>query len=197
MSITTDIEHLIGSWATAISNRVVDSDPELRTRLNELTGRAIELKCTSPEALWHLSFHTDDLVFTPGPAAQPTVVVTGSARDLVRWLGGGSSEGITIDSDDTTLLETMDSLRAFDPATEEAIAQVFGDRFAQTIVAGAEAGLKALNSIAQGMSHGLKSQAAERFVHRDHLNGLLDEIDELRLRVDRLAANIRTREAEK
>ena len=196
MSLIRDMEHLLGSWTTAISNRVVDADPELRARLNAMDGRFIELNCTNPPAVWHLAIRTDDVIFSPGSADQPNVVVTGSAANLIRWLTGGEAQGITIDGDDTTLLETLDALRSFDPDTEDALGQVFGEQFTQTIVAGAEAGLKALSSIAQGMSHGLKSQTAERFVHRDHLDGLLDEIDELRLRVDRLSANVARRERE-
>ena len=47
-----------------------------------------------------------------------------SSSAILRWQTGGSSEGLSIDGDDTTLLETLEALRTFNPDSQEAMAQL-------------------------------------------------------------------------
>lgn len=194
MSLTSELEHFISLWASNISNRALETDPHLASRLAALEGRCIELNCRTPASTGHLLIRHGRLQFVAGQAESPHVIVTGEAINLIRWLASSDATGIAIEGDDTTLLETLDALRGFDPEVQATLSQVFGTSFTDKILGGAEAGLQGVKSLLEGLGSGLESQVAENFVRRENLDGMLDGIDDLRLRVDRLTANIRTRE---
>ena len=194
MNLGQNLEQLIAEWASLISRRAIDADPELRQRLESLEARSIELNLTSPPTCWHLVFESGALAFKPGAAPNPNVIVSGAAFDLANWLFRQDTSGVRIEGDDTTLLETVAALRSYNPEIQDALTQVFGTEFSQRVVGGAEAGLRGVKSILQAVGSGLEQQAAEKFVNRDSLDDFLTDIDELRLRVDRLAANIKAKE---
>ncbi|MGK0224989.1 MAG: ubiquinone biosynthesis protein UbiJ [Limisphaerales bacterium] len=194
MSLTSELEHFISLWASKISNRALETDPDLVGRLSALDGRCIELNCHTPNTTGYLLIQDGRLQFIAGQAASPHVIVTGDAINLVRWLSTSDATGITIEGDDTTLLETLAALRGFDPEVQATLSQIFGASFTDKILGGAEAGLQGVKSLLEGLGSGLERRAAEKFVRRENLDGLLDSIDDLRLRVDRLTANIRTQE---
>ncbi|MEQ9451432.1 MAG: hypothetical protein RJQ07_07575 [Pseudomonadales bacterium] len=194
MSLADDLQNLIADWVSTIANRAVDADPDLRQRLNQLDGRTLELVCSAPELICHLEVHRGSLRLLPGAAATPNVVVRGSASSLLNWLLRQDTKGVQIDGDDTTLLATLAALRSYNPELAESLTQVFGEEFSQRLVGTAEAGLRGLKSALQGLGSGLEQQASERYVKKENLDDLLNRIDELRLRVDRLAANIKAKE---
>ncbi len=194
MSIASTFEQLIADWASTITNRAIDADPDMRLRLNQLEGRAIELNLTNPTTQWHLQVLAGRLALRPGRAETPNDIVTGGAIDLASWLLRQDASGVEITGDDTTLLETLAALRSYNPEFQESLGQIFGPQFSERVVGGAEAGLRGIQSVLQALGSGLEQEATERFVKRENLDDLLTNIDDLRLRVDRLAANIRAKE---
>lgn len=194
MNITGQIEQLLGDWVTAICQRALLTDPDFEQHLVQLEGRCIELRCSMPTTTWHLVFVGGKLAFHPGAADGPNVIVKGRAVDLLDWLINQRAEGIEIEGDDTTLLETLATLRTFNPELENTLEHVFGKALSGRVLGGAEAGLRGVKSVLQGLGSGLDHEVAHRFVRKDNLHELLTRIDDLRLRVDRLAANIKSKE---
>ena len=194
MSLGGDLGRLFADWATSISKRAIDADPDLRLRLLQLEGRSIELALTAPAMHWHLRVSTGAVEMHPGKAESPNVIVTGSAIDLINWLFRQDATGVRIEGDDTTLLETLAVLRTYDPHMQDALNSVLGEDLSQRVAGGAEAGLRGVQSLLQAFTAGLEQHTDEKFVKRDTMDEFLDNIDELRLRIDRLAANIKSRE---
>ncbi len=182
--------------ATSISNKALNTDPDLREKLSELDGRTVEIECTAPAVVGHFNVSGGKLLFATGSAEQPHVRVKGSANNLIKWLSQREPEDLIIDGDHNVLLEFLNLAQTFDPDVENTLATILGRDLASRAAGTAELGLRGLQSIVQGVGSSIQDSTSSRFVKKDEFDTLLDGIDELRLRVDRLSANLRQREGE-
>lgn len=186
---------LLGELATQVTNRALSTDPILRSKLVNLSGTTVEFQSTVPAVAWHLSINAEQLSVLPGPAAQPTAIVRGTPVELIRWfIPSGAGGNLEISGDVTRLLELADLLKDFQPDLEDGLRTIAGPDAAAALLGGFELGLRSMRSLVEGVGQSLQQQAAGNFVKRDQLDTLLNGIDDLRLRVDRLAANIARRE---
>lgn len=193
--LATQIGRILAEVATATTSSALNTDAALRARLQALAGRCIEIQCTAPPVTWHLTITDEGIETKHGPAPAAQVSVRGRAIDLASWLiPGESSTHVNIDGDETLLLEIIDMLRDFNPDFAASLGKIVGADAAATLLGTAEMGLKALRSLLQGVGVSVQQQVSGNFVQPDHLDALLSGIDELRLRVDRLAAKVSQRE---
>lgn len=186
---------LLSDMANMVSDAAIQSDPVLAQRLHALDGRCIEFNCTLPVITSHLLITRGRMIVQPGNAPHPQVIVKGSGADMLGLIGPGDTPlGLQIEGDDTALLEVVELLRSFRPDLAQNLPQpltdLFGASTAQTLTGSAEMALRGVQSLLQGLGQSMQNQAASRFVHDRELDELLDGIDQLRLRVDRLAARI-------
>ncbi|MEM7000619.1 MAG: alkyl sulfatase C-terminal domain-containing protein [Pseudomonadota bacterium] len=194
MQIIQTLEDLFSELANTVSRRALDADPVLATQLRELEGSRIEIDCTMPARVWHLAINNGAMELIPGQAENPNVVISGTAYNLLGWLLRQDDAQLTIDGDTTLLQEVLALLQRYNPDFAHALTQVLGPDLAQRLVGGAEVGVQGLQSLFQALASGVEKQTSQRFVTRDHLDDLLEGIDELRMQVDRLAARVRNRE---
>lgn len=193
--LATQIGRILAEVATATTSSALNTDAALRARLQALAGRCIEIQCTAPPVTWHLTITDEGIETKHGPAPAAQVSVRGRAIDLASWLiPGESSTHVNIDGDETMLLEIIDMLRDFNPDFAASLGKIVGADAAATLLGTAEMGLKGLRSLLQGVGDSVQQQVSGHFVQPDHLDALLSGIDELRLRVDRLAAKVSQRE---
>ena len=196
------MDNLIGTFEAALSalinpivQRAINGDPELVARLSRLEGRAVQIVCNEPSTTWHIEINgatsEQPLAFRPGDAQSPSVIVSGSLPELAKLMFGADAANVTIDGDQTTLIELTEILESYNPEVAATLSSVLGPALANQVLATAEAGLKGVQSIAQGIGGALRDQAQTNFVSEDNMQDLLSGIDELRLRVDRLAARVR------
>jgi ubiquinone biosynthesis protein UbiJ len=195
------IEQFLADMATSVSNKALNTDPELQQRLKALDGRIVEIECTAPFVIGHLKVVDGQMLFTSGAAEQPHVRVKGSAPNLLKWLTQREPEDLIIDGDHNILLEFLNIAQSFDPDVENTLTAILGHNLASRAVGTAELGLRGLQSIVQGIGDSIQNSSipnntSSQFVKKDEFDTLLDGIDELRLRVDRLSANLRQREGE-
>ena len=94
-----------------------------------------------------------------------------------------------IEGDASVLMKLEALLSNYDPEFDQGLAQVLGNDGAHRLLAGVELGLSGIKSAVSGLGSAIKDQ--QHFVQQNQLDDLLSGIDELRLRVDRLAANIK------
>lgn len=194
-AMATMIGSVLSSTANAISVAATKSDPHLLARLQKLNGRCIEIHCTAPDVAWHLQIDGGVVNVYSGSALTPHVSVSGSAMDLASWLlpdGASRSTSIRIEGDQVSLDEFMQALRAFRPDFAEPFSQFLGSQVtdsnvASRILGGAEIGLQGLRSAVEGLSKSFERPDA-KYVRQEELESILGGIDELRLRMDRLAA---------
>jgi ubiquinone biosynthesis protein UbiJ len=191
---------VLADIATETSSRALHADPELRARLQSLEGRCIEICCDLPPVNWHLVLTNGAINFNHGKAVAPQVSVRGTALELASWLSpastwvSGAPAQVEISGDDTLLLELVEILRDFSPDIETPLSRVLGPEVATTLLGSAEMGIKGLQSLIEGIGFSLQDRVAGTFVQQEQLNALLTGIDDLRLRVDRLAAKVSQRE---
>ena len=196
------VDNLIGTFEAALSalinpivQRAINGDPELVARLSRLEGRAVQIVCNEPSTTWHIEINgatcEQPLVFRPGDAQSPSVIVSGSLPELAKLMFGADAANVTIDGDQTTLIELTEILESYNPEVAATLSSVLGPALANQVLVTADAGLKGVQSIAQGIGGALRDQAQTNFVSEDNMQDLLSGIDELRLRVDRLAARVR------
>ena len=194
-SILDTIDIFLGDFATTISNRALDADPEIRERLSELDGNTIEFCITMPPTRWHLSIVDGRLVVAPPGAAAPQVIVRGDGLAILNWLINRT--GVTIEGDTAVLAKLEALLSSYDPELDQGLAQVLGADGAHRLLSGVELGLSGMKTAFEGLGHALKGQSGEHFVQQGQFDDLLSGIDELRLRVDRLSANIKAADQKK
>lgn len=185
---------LLADVANAISRQALATDPVLRSRLEALEGSTIEIQCTAPPATWTLFVTGATLRLESGAAAAPRAIVRGTALTLGSWLLPGQNDDVEIDGDALLLANLRDIFRDFTPDLATPLANALGSDAAATLLGTAELGLKSLQSALTGMRESLTTRSSAAFVQRPEFDELLDGIDALRLRVDRLAARVRRHE---
>ena len=77
-----------------LSARAIALDPHTARELSALAGRVAEIHCLEPDLRWHLSVAEEHIDFATGPAEQPNVALTGSAKGLLQTLITGSSADV-------------------------------------------------------------------------------------------------------
>ena len=190
----TFIDDLLAKIATLITNKALYTDPEIAEKLSRLEGRVMEIDCSEPTMIGYIHVEDQKMRFVSGTAEAPHVVIKGSAANILRWLRETETEDLIIDGDHNTLLSFLDLAQSFDPDIEHTLTELLGPSVAGRAAGTAELGLRGLHSLIQGVGQSLKGKAAETFVEKDEFDSLLGGLDELRLRVDRLSANLRERE---
>ena len=188
--------------ATRISNSALNSDPVLQGRLARLAGNTVELNCLSPGVLptqiWHFLITEQEIVLRHGPADAPNVIVTGTAMDLAGWAfstPGGTQASVTIEGDEVLLAQLQEIFKEFRPDFAEPLQRVFGPDASASLLGAAEMGLGGVRSAIEGLGKAISGQAAETRVDPAQLDAILRTVDELRLKVDRLSAQLDAQES--
>ncbi|NBC23025.1 MAG: hypothetical protein GVY21_06075 [Gammaproteobacteria bacterium] len=204
-------EAVLADLLADLVNRSLALDPASRARLENLEGSRVQITAELP-------FGPRDLTLTVSGGRlrcfarsddAPHAVVRGRPQDLAAWLLGSSANAarssagargstgagqVTIDGDTTVLGELSGVLREFRPDLEQPLSQVLGANAARTALGTAELALASLRSALEGAGRTARAGAAETFVDRRQTDRLLDELDDLRLRVDRLGARVAAEE---
>jgi len=199
-------EAVFADLLAELANRSLALDPASRARLEGLEGSRVQITADLP-------FGPRDLTLTVAAGrlrcfaradAAPHAVVRGRPQDLAAWLlgsagasgsaGAGDSQGVSIDGDTTLLGQLTGVLRDYRPDLEQPLARVLGAEAARTALGTAELALASLRSALQGVGRTARAGAAETFVDRRQAARLLDELDDLRMRVDRLGARVAAEE---
>lgn len=195
------LDSMLADVLADLANRSLDLDPASRARLSSLEGRQVQISMSLPPPLgrrdFTLSVQGGRLRFFPHAAAAPHVIVRGSPADLGTWLFGGENAArarLEIDGDSTVLGELRAALQAFRPDFADPLGRVLGREVAQTALGAAELALATLRSAFEGASQAMRDGASRAFVDRRQAGQFLDELDELRLRIDRLAARVQAEE---
>lgn len=191
----TLLEDLLASISSNLAQAGLNLDPEMRGRLQQIDGRCIAVNCSMPPLALFLNIGNGTLMVRSSFSGKPHVAVTGTGFELASWLAAPHRiDGIQIEGDETVLLEVTAALRTFDPDLVAPFTRLFGPGVTQNMLGGAELAVSAIRSAAEGVGHAIEKTAAAQFVTREDTGALLDVLDDLRLRIDRLAARIRAKE---
>ena len=182
---------VLADIATHSTKRALDIDPRIGDQLRALEGNTIELNCNMPPIAWHLTISNGSIKLGHGVAEQPQVIVRGNLADLASWMMPNTRSGnIEIEGDETLLAEFLDIVRSFEPDLQQPLSQFIGPQAASTLLGTAELGLKGLQSLIEGVGRATQNNDSKNFVQQNQLDSILSGIDDLRLRVDRLSAEV-------
>ena len=176
-------------------NSALDLDPVAAAAVAQIADQCLEIACEDPELTLHITFAASWVKLQMGPAEQPQAILHGRLTDLLRLVADGKlTSAVTIEGD-TTLLTTLQKLaRSYRPDLARALT-FLEPKQADAIANLAEAGLSALQNLADVVGDTLKRKAGEHFSTSADVTTLLQDLDQLRMRVDRLATKITEREA--
>ena len=177
-----------------LANAGLDLDPSSHARLARLEGRRVQISTRLPP----LGNRDFTLTVTGGRLRcfahamdTPHVIVRGEPPALAAWLlGAGSTGPLGIDGDAAVLGELTALLRDFQPDLGGPLERLLGAELTRTALGTAELALAGLRSALQGAGRSVRDGAVQTFVDRAGMDRLLDELDDLRLRADRLGARV-------
>lgn len=184
-----------------LANGALALDPATPARLAALDGRRIRLDAELPPPLGVRSalieVHDGRVLRARDGAQPPHVIVTGTPLALGAWLAGtedGVAGSVRIDGDSALLAELRALLGRYRPDAAGPLERVIGRDAARRLLGSAELAAAAARSVLEGGLDEARRRAGRTFATRPELDAFLDRLDELRLRVDRLAARVSEQE---
>lgn len=191
--------NVLGRGLEAALNRLVALDPETRTRLGALEGRALSIDFQS--ALPPLAIAVEDRRLRVGPAREITSALRVCATPasllalaLSRGRGGIAPGRVEIAGDAELARRLEEIATRFQPDFDEAFTRVFGDvagmKIAQALRDGFAWTRRSARSFAKDGAEYLSEESRD-LVARAEADGFFDEVDALRDRTERLAARLR------
>lgn len=195
---------LLADGLADFANATIGLDTAGAARLGALEGNRVLIRGQVPQGLpgpaalsFTLEVKGGRLRLLPGAAATPNAIVTGGLVDLAAWAvsrGRHTPPGLRLEGD-TRLLESLAEIAAdYRPDLERPLGRIVGAENANRMISAAEVAFAGLRSLLQGAAAGAKQGAGRWFATQSALDGFLDELDELRLDVDRLGARVEAAE---
>jgi ubiquinone biosynthesis protein UbiJ len=147
-----------------------------------------------------LTVHPDGLDLQPDAGLEAHAVVRGTLPEIAASVFGTQTSssghgGIRIDGDEATLQSVVALFRDLEPDLAEPLSSLLGRDAADDLLGAAEAGLAFLKSAAESVRAGLRQEAQDVWMTEDGFRNLMDRTEDLKLRVDRLAARVELAEA--
>lgn len=194
------LETLLARVLGELGSQTLKLDPASHPRLAELAGTTVRFDIqppslpgtqTEPRSIT-LLVRADALDLQAGAAAEAHTIVTGTLPDIARSFISPASPGhVRIDGDEAALESVAGLFRSLEPDLAAPLAGLIGREMADGLVGLAEAGIAFLKSAAESASAGLRQEATSAWVVDQDFQQLMDRLDGLRLRVDRLDARVR------
>lgn len=191
---------IFGRALEAALDRVIDLDPETRTALRPLDGRAITVEFSNTPFAMRIAVLGDRLAIGPAFGGESALRVAASPSTLLglalaRGREGSVTPGSIDIAGDADLARRLERIaRRFAPDFDEAFARVFGDvagfQIARAMRRALTAARRSARSFAQD-SADYFSEESRDIVAKAEVDLFLDEVDALRERTDRLDARIR------
>ena len=187
-------------WIESFANGAARLDPLARTRLRALSGRTVEIEIDPPgETLW-LLVDGETIRLRDERIDAPSVRVRGSPAAMAAMLFdvGGATPKLQIDGDESVLGELRAIVRDFRPDGLPPLDGIVGAQTAQTITGLFEIGVSALSALGRGLSEEggriARDGVKQRYLTKPEFDGFIDAMQQLRVRLDRIAVRTETLE---
>ena len=191
----SSLEDAIGRVATNLAETGLSLDPDIQKRLEPLEGRILQLESVAPELTFYITVLDGQLEVSGRSAAPAHVLVTGRGPEIIAWLANpGRTGSVSVEGDAAVLMGFASVIENFDPELTQPLSNLLASDAGQAVLGTAELAVSALRSAAEGVGAALEQTAASRFVSKEDTTALLDVLDDLRLRIDRLAARVQEQE---
>lgn len=182
-------------------NRLIARDPHILRVLNTAAaGKTIAVSCTStPRWQVSLSIHHDRILLLSAPQDSPDASLTGSQRALSRLLFSDDQAtalhdaGIELSGDVQLIQRLHRALADLDINWQDLLGPVLGDIGTRAAATGWEHGRNTVTQAADALRRDITDFVQEEAgltPTRQQAEHFTDELDALRLRLDRLQARI-------
>lgn len=200
----TPIEEGLARLLGEFSSQTLKLDPASHPRLAAIAGTRIRFDVIPPAlpgrpdpAPRHLmlTVHPDGLDLQPDTGQEAHAVVRGTLPEIAASLlgtraPGRERRGVRIDGDEAALQSVAALFRDLEPDLAEPLSNLIGRNAADSLLGAAEAGLAFLKSAAESVGAGIRKEAGSVWVSEDSFRELMDRSEDLKLRLDRLAARV-------
>ena len=192
---SSDLFELLQDWVNQLSRSSLALDPLVQQRLQHLDGQVIEVECTQPELTAHVTVVSAGLDLSRGPAVAPNVQLRGTAPALLgRALSIEGNAAVEVNGDETLLLQLLEILSGYRPDPTPVLAKLMGNDPAQTLSAALELGAQTTMGLVESGIHDLMQRSTgslqRHFTTRSNADALQNQLDDMRLRIDRAAARV-------
>ena len=182
-----------------ISNSALALDPASKLKLAGMEGCCVQIDAQG--SIYSLLIADKRIRIYHSDTFRWDVRIAGSIPDLTRMLlNVRTISNVHIDGDEVLLDELRSIFGNLKPDIETPMARVLGEQPAQAINALLQIGLAAgrvlANTIQDASVSRMSSHAGENYLQRDEFESYVDAIYKLKLRADRVSAQIAHREAE-
>lgn len=195
------LDAVLADGLAELVNAALSLDPTSLARLSGLEGRRAQISAELPEPLGqrHLgvTIEAGRLRLFSRQIDEPNVIIRGSPADLSAWLFGrdtGAGSGLVIDGDPTVAQELTGLFGAFRPDLAGPLERLLGRDAADSVLGSAELAFATLRSTLEGVGQAVRQGSGQAFVDRSLARRYFDELDDLRLRIDRLTARVEAEE---
>lgn len=200
MSSVDPIEALFTRILGSAGNLALKLDPLSAARLQALDGRTLRFEIATPgrtgPRILTLSVSDGQIQWHARSTDQPNVIVAGSLPSIAGLLANPeATTDVRIDGDESILSEFGDLLKRFEPDLAGPMSGLVGTELADGLIGMAEAGIAFLKSASESVTRAAAESARDNYVSNETLDAMLDDLDILRLRTDRLAARVGLLEA--
>lgn len=195
------LETLLARVLGEIGSQTLKLDPASHPRLAELAGTTIRFDIVPPSLPGTnvtpeprsvtLLVHADALDLQAGNAGDAHAIVRGTLPDIVSsFFNPDRASSVRIQGDEAALQALAGLFRGLEPDLAGPLAGLLGREMADGLVGLAEAGIAFLKSAAESAGSGARREASKAWVDDPSFADLMDRLDALRLRVDRLDARV-------
>lgn len=192
-----------------IGNRTLALDPRSRARLAALDMATVQFEIVppvdGPDTLVVLQIENATISFHASSPSTPNAIVRGTLPAMIGWLISGTQgtvpAGISFEGDESLLQHIAALVRGYRPDLEAPLGRLFGAAATRELLGAAETTVNFLRSAFDGLTGAAtaSAQASARagFVAEPDMPAMLDTLDALQLRVDRLNARVRELERQR
>lgn len=199
------MNQLIGSLALLpieqFVNRLLNSDPHVRQKLTDFAGKTLQVITRSPAFTATVLFEDDQIrlnaVDAETMAIDADATISGRSNDLLALLVRNSDDrsladsGIELSGDASLVHDLYSTLRAMDIDWEDYLAPFLGDVITNEVGKLAQEGRQWSDSVRGNLNRNVEDYIKEeaRLVpRREQVSKFGDELDRLKLRIDRVKA---------
>ncbi len=188
----TPFTTVLTRWVETIANESARLDPLTRKRLGALAGHSIAIELRPPGETTTLSFDGRSIRVQAGSIATPSVIVRGTPSALAAAFIGADIRGgsITIEGDEVVLGQFRSIVRDYRPEIFSPLYDIVGPQISKAVTSAVELGFAALSAIARSLNDESGRLAREgvrqRYLTTPEFDSLLDSMQALRIRIDRL-----------
>ncbi len=181
----------------AAANAALAMDPIAQQALLSRDGQRVALACTRPEIDLEISVQGDRLAILNRATTDAHARVSGEAADLLQGLWQHTPTGVTIDGDESLVVALRDVFSQLELDFAKPLALILGPDRANTIVGAGEAALGGASAALKAGAEGFRQDVTSTMATWSDAEPLLDSIDHLRERLDRLDARVSLAEGDR